>query len=724
MNLNNYIKSEKSEEISFDLFDEEITNSKQHHFPKGTSDIDFRKELNNQQFDVINEIKGPQLIIAGAGSGKTRTIVYCVAKLLSETVKPSEIMLVTFTNKAAAEMIKRVEDLLGIKPKGIWAGTFHSIANRFLRQYAKSLGFKPNYVIIDEADANLLMKITYNAMEFQTDDNSFPPPKTAKKILSYSINCNKTINETIKWKYKQYDDIKNISKLKEIYKLYKSKKAKDNLVDFDDLLVFWNRLLDERFMAQRIASTFKHILVDEYQDTNFMQDEIIRKLSKYTLENNILAVGDDAQSIYGFRGANFQNIMEFSKRFENCRIYKLTQNYRSVPEILNLANDSIKHNKSQFRKEMETKRQKGVKPIHIISENDEQQAIIIVNKMVELQRDGYKLNDMAVLYRAGFHSLRIEIELQNRNIPYVVHSGVSFFERAHVKDLLAHLRIIQNPGDEISWSRIFSQFQGIGKKTASKMFDLLSNLDNPLESIISNNSFINKLHNLRISKVVQEEIALYLKDFLKSVKNDKPKDVIIKLINQLIKFLKPQYSNWQDRVEDLKQIGIYSKNYDTIQSFLDVLALNKSTIESKTVGISNNENHSPVTLSTIHRAKGLEWKTVFIPMLSENLFPSNRVKNNTLAYEEERRVFYVGVTRAKEQLYLLSPQKIKNFKDQKDLNLSQFVNELNPKVYRRLSYQEYLSSLEESIPRSLEKGTTKKTKHLPLFTTADSLLRD
>ncbi|NVM17821.1 MAG: ATP-dependent helicase [Candidatus Lokiarchaeota archaeon] len=724
MDINNYIKSDKKEEISFDIFNEDNANSEQLHFSKSTSYIDFRKELNNQQLNVIDEIKGPQLIIAGAGSGKTRTIVYCVAKLLSDTVKPSEIMLVTFTNKAASEMIKRVEDLLGIKPKGIWAGTFHSIANRFLRQYAKSLGFKPNYVIIDETDANLLMKITYNAIEIQTDDISFPSPKTAKKILAYSINCNKTISETIKWKYKQYDDIKIISKLKEIYTLYKNKKAKDNLVDFDDLLIFWNRLLDERFMAQRIASTFNYILVDEYQDTNYIQDEIIRKLSKYTPESNILAVGDDAQSIYGFRGANFQNIMEFSKRFENCRIYKLTQNYRSVPEILDLANDSIKHNKSQFRKKMETTRKEGVKPIHIISENDEQQAIFIVNKLLELQRDGYKTNDMAVLYRAGFHSLRIELELQNRNIPYVVHSGVSFFERAHVKDLLAHLRIIQNQGDEISWSRIFSQFQGIGKKTASKIFDLLSNMDNPLDKIISSNLFINKMRNLRISKVVQEEVTLYLKEFLKSVKNDKPKVVIIKLINQLIKFLKPQYSNWQDRVEDLKQIGIYSQNYDTIQSFLDTLTLNKSTIESKTVGLSNNKIHSPVTLSTVHRAKGLEWKIVFIPMLSENLFPSNRVKINTDAYEEERRVFYVGITRAKEQLYLLSPRKIKSFKGQKDLNLSQFINELNPKVYRRLSYQEYLSSLEETTSRSLGKGKVKKTKHLPLFTTADSLLKD
>ena len=726
MNLKDYFKPTKNEEISFDVFNEGNTISTETLLSEGLSYIDFRKNLNNQQFDVVNEIKGPQLIIAGAGSGKTRTIVYCVAKLLSENVKPSEIMLVTFTNKAATEMIKRVENLVGIKPNGIWAGTFHSIANRFLRQYAKSLGFKPNYIIIDEADANILMKITYNAIDVQTDNNFFPSPKTAKKILSYSINCNKTISETIKWKYSQYDDSEIISKLREIYTVYKNKKAKDNLIDFDDMLVFWNRLLDERFMAQRIASTFNYILVDEYQDTNYLQDEIIRKLSKYTEKGNILVVGDDAQSIYGFRGANFQNIMEFSKRFENCRIYRLMHNYRSVPEILNLANDSIKHNKSQFRKEMVTTQKNGVKPVHIISENDEQQAIIIANKIIDLRKDGYNFSDIAVLYRAGFHSLRIELELQNQSIPYIVHSGVSFLERAHVKDLLAHLRITQNTEDEISWSRIFSQFQGVGKKNASKMFDILSNSTDPLNSIISDDMFKRKLQNLKIPKGVQEEILLFLREFLTSVKVDKSKEVIMKLINQLTKHLKLQYSNWQDRVEDLKQIAIYSQNYDTIQNFLDALALNKSTIETKTVGLSNNGNQSPVNLSTVHRAKGLEWKIVFIPMLSENLFPSNKVKMNTSDYEEERRVFYVGITRAKEKLYLLSPQKIKNFKGVKDLNLSQFVKELNPKVYSRLSYQKDSYLFDEISPRNLSQEKIKKNqnKHLPLFTTADSLLKD
>lgn len=723
MFVNDFLKSEKKEKITFDIFNQDITNSQLADISEDTSHINFKKELNGQQFEVIKEIKGPQLIIAGAGSGKTRTIVYCVAKLLSEAVKPSEIMLVTFTNKAATEMIKRVEILLGTKPNGIWAGTFHSIANRFLRQYAKSLGFKPNYVIIDEADANLLMKITYNTIKIETKDISFPSPKTAKKILSYSINCNKTIGETIKWKYQQYDDIKIISKLKEIYSIYKSKKAKDNLIDFDDLLEFWNKLLDERFIAQRIASTFKHILVDEYQDTNYIQDEIIRKLSKYTPESNILVVGDDAQSIYGFRGANFQNIMEFSERFENCRIYKLTQNYRSVPEILDLANNSIKHNNSQFRKEMQTTRQNGVKPVHIISENEESQAVYIVNEISELQKNGYTLNDIAVLYRAGFHSLRIELELQNRNIPYVVHSGVSFFERAHVKDLVAHLRIIQNPHDEISWSRIFSQFQGIGKKTSSKIYEILSDMSNPLDEIISSNSFRNNLNIIKIPRGIKEEIVVFLIEFIKLIKLDNPKQLIIKLINQLTKLLKIKYSNWQDRVEDLKQIAIYSQNYNTIQSFLDILTLNKSTIDSKSVGLSNT-NSSTLTLSTIHRAKGLEWKIVFIPMLSENLFPSNKVKADLETFEEERRVFYVAITRAKERLFLISPKRIKSFKGHKDLNLSTFIRELSPKVYKKIIYSDYNHFPVKSADLGLTKKKLKRDKELPLFTTADSLLKD
>jgi DNA helicase-2/ATP-dependent DNA helicase PcrA len=723
MDSHNSNKLRKVEEFSFEVFYENNRNGIPSHSTVHNTPIDFRKDLNKRQFDIIDDLHGPQLIIAGAGSGKTRTIVYCVAKLLSNNIKPSQIMLVTFTNKAAAVMIQRVENLLGTKPEGIWAGTFHSLANRFLRQYAKSLGFKPNYVIIDESDSNLLMKISFNTTEIQSENIAFPSPKTAKKILSFSINCNKSIDETIKWKYKQYDDEYVIKKLKEIFKIYKRKKAEDNLIDFDDLLLFWSDLLDQRLIAKKIASTFRHILVDEYQDTNCIQDEIIRKLSRYTPGGNILAVGDDAQSIYGFRGANFQNIMEFSKRFENCRVFKLTQNYRSVPEILDLANESLKHNFSQYKKEMRTTRKSGMKPIHVSTETDEYQAEFIVDMINQLKFEDCDLNDIAVLYRSGFHSLRIELELQKHKIPYIVHSGVSFFERAHVKDLLAHLRIIQNPQDEISWSRIFSSFRGIGKKTFSKIFDMISAIDNLLENLTLDNYLFNILNKLKIPKLVREEICEYLKNFFLSIKYNKPNEVITKLIHQLRKNIKNQYDNWQDRLEDLKQICIYSQNFDSVPIFLDTITLNKSTFESKKVGLSSKGNQSSLTLSTIHRAKGLEWKVVFIPMLSDNLFPSSKVNFNSPAFEEERRVFYVGITRAKDKLFLISPKGIKVFKGQRKLNTSQFITELNPNVYKKkisIYNRRYQLNPEEDLAtRNLE-----EKKKLPLFTTADTLLKD
>ena len=335
----------------------------------------------------------------------------------------------------------------------------------------------------------------------------------------------------------------------------------------------------------------------------------------------------------------------------------------------------------------------------------------------------YDLDDIAVLYRAGYHSLRIELELQKSKIPYVVHSGVSFFERAHVKDLLAHLRIIQNPQDEISWSRIFTLFQGIGKKTSSKIFDMLSTRNKPIENLAVDNNLFNILNKLKIPTLVRDEICDYLKKFFISVKYNKPNEIINKLINQLRKYLKIQYDNWQDRLEDLKQISIYSQNFDSIPNFLDSITLNKSTFESKKVGLASIANQASMTLSTIHRAKGLEWKVVFIPMLSDSLFPSNKVKINSPAYEEERRVLYVGITRAKDRLFLISPKSIKVFKGQRELNTSQFISELNPNIYKKKIYNHYnFNPL--SPEEDLTKKRPKKKKELPLFTTADTLLKD
>jgi len=638
-------KFRKVEEFGFKFFDETLVETLDdgdtQEITKEYNQVDFKTDLNEEQLEIVNNIQGPMLVIAGAGSGKTRTIVYSVAKLLVSGVKPSEIMLVTFTNKAAKEMFKRVEILLGKKPKGIWAGTFHSIASRFLRIYAETLELKPNYTIMDETDAKGLMKLSIDKADTKDLEEKFPTSAMAKAILSFSINCNKTIREVIKWKYKSFDSDAVFGKLRDVLRIYSNKKAENSLVDFDDLLVFWNRLLDEKFVAKLIAKKIKYVLVDEYQDTNYIQDEIIYKIVQQNPEHNVMAVGDDAQSIYAFRGANFQNILNFEKKYKDCNRYAITYNYRSVPEILDLANESIKHNLSQYKKEMHTTRKNGMKPVHVSTESDEYQAEFIVSMVNQLKFEEYDLDDIAVLYRAGYHSLRIELELQKYKIPYVVHSGVSFFERAHVKDLLAHLRIIQNPQDEISWSRIFTLFQGIGKKTSSKIFDMLSTRNKPIENLAVDNNLFNILNKLKIPTLVRDEICDYLKKFFISIKYNKPNEIINKLINQLRKYLKIQYDNWQDRLEDLKQISIYSQNFDSIPNFLDSITLNKSTFESKKVGLASIANQASMTLSTIHRAKGLEWKVVFIPMLSDSLFPSNKVKINSPAYEEERRVFYV-----------------------------------------------------------------------------------
>ncbi len=305
------------------------------------NDIDFQGELNDEQLDIVNNINGPMLVIAGAGSGKTRTIVYSVAKLLLSGVRPSQIMLVTFTNKAANEMIKRVEAILGKRPKGIWAGTFHSIANRFIRRYVRNLKLKANYTIMDETDAKGLMRLSIIQTNVNEINGRFPTSAMSKAILSYSINCSKSIRDVILWKYEQFDNEEVIDKLKQVFKIYAKKKAQDNLLDFDDLLVFWNRLLQEKEIAQKIAKDIKYVLVDEYQDTNYIQDDIIYRIIEQNPEHNVMAVGDDAQSIYAFRGANFHNILNFYKRYEGCKTYKITKNYRSTPEILKLANNSI-----------------------------------------------------------------------------------------------------------------------------------------------------------------------------------------------------------------------------------------------------------------------------------------------------------------------------------------------------------------------------------------------
>ncbi len=711
-------KNKTEEEFIFEFYDEDIDESLEDNLPKiqyEYKNINFKEDLNEEQLEIVNNLKGPMLVIAGAGSGKTRTIVYAVAKLLLSGVMPSEIMLVTFTNKAANEMIKRVEILLGKRPKGIWAGTFHAIANRFIRNYAKMLGLRTNYIILDETDSKTLMKLSIEKANIKEIEERFPTSATTKKILSYSINCNKSIREVILWKYNQFDSDRVIEKLNEVLKIYKKKKAEDNLVDFDDLLTYWNTLLDERSIAQLIAKRIKYVLVDEYQDTNYIQDEIIHKIVIQNPEQNVMAVGDDAQSIYAFRGANFQNILKFEKKYKKCKRYDITYNYRSIPEILDLANNSIEHNKKQFKKKMKATRPNGLKPFQLNLGDDEDQAKFISNNVLKLRDEGFELHEMAVLFRAGYHSVKIELELQTKNIPYEVRAGVSFLEKAHIKDVLVHLRVIENPFDEIAWSRIFSIIQGLGKTSTSKILNVILQSENPLKTILENSFFKTKMKGTRIPNIGKKNLVSHVKRINEYTPEDHPSEVIIEIIKLIEDYIKSKYSDWQDRIDDLHQLSIYAQKYLTIRRFIDTLSLNLSNIESKTVrsGVKNEEE-KPLVLSTIHRAKGLEWRVVFIPMLCEDSFPSARVKNNLDELEEERRVFYVALTRAKDQLYLISPSIIQQFGGYQTVRISPFVSELNPKVFQK-------SSVRFASQRNINNGSLKKNQR-SLFQTADELL--
>jgi DNA helicase-2/ATP-dependent DNA helicase PcrA len=685
----NLKKDKIEEEYIFEFYDEDYAESLEEEIPdivEEYNEINFNKDLNNEQLEIVNNIKGPMLVIAGAGSGKTRTIVYSVAKLLLSGVKPSQIMLVTFTNKAANEMIKRVEILLGKRPKGIWAGTFHSLANRFIRKYAKMLGLKANYTIMDETDAKGLMKLSINQANVSEIEERFPTSAIAKDILSFSINCNKSIQDVILWKYNQFDSINVIKKLEEVFKIYKKKKAKDNLVDFDDLLIYWNELLDNRSIAQLIAKNIKYVLVDEYQDTNYIQDDIIYKIVNQNPYHNVMAVGDDAQSIYAFRGANYKNILNFENKYKKCKKYTITYNYRSVPQILTLANDSIAHNKKQFKKAMRSTRSSGITPYLVNASDDKEQARFIANQVLKLRSDGYDLNKMAILVRAGHHTLNIELELNSKNIPYEVRAGVAFFEKAHIKDVLVHLRVIENPYDEISWSRIFSIIQGIGATSASRIFEAISKLENPIKTLLNKMFYTETMKGSRISKEGIRNTISHIKKIANFSSDDNPAEGIQNITHILEDYIQANYDNWQERIDDLKQLSIYAKNFPTIRKFLENLSLNLSSLESKIVQRGNqNIEENPLILSTIHRAKGLEWNIVFIPMLCEDFFPSSRVIGDLDAFEEERRVFYVAITRAKDQLYLVSPAIIQSYRGLQTARLSQFVSELNSNVYKQSS---------------------------------------
>jgi len=637
--------------------------------------IDYIKELNPEQLDVVMHGEGPCLVLAGAGSGKTRTLVYRVAYLIEKGVSPKNILLVTFTNKAAKEMLNRVEQLLKAKPQGLWGGTFHHIGNIVLRRYAKVLGYTNKFNILDKEDSKTLLKAVMGELHLNYKDKYFPKADIIQNIISFTANSQKPIKQVIEEKY-SYLDPKLIPVIETIDKAYQKKKLKINVMDFDDLLLNWLKLLKkDKTIRKKLSTQFKYILVDEYQDTNHIQGEIINQLA--SVHKNVLVVGDDCQSIYSFRAADINNILDFPKKFKKTKVYKIETNYRSSPEILELANDSITNNLNQYQKALQPMLENKQKPALVSLRDSEQQAQFIAQRILELQEEGVGLSDLAILFRSSFQVMEMELELNKRGIPYQMRGGIKFFEQAHIKDIIAYLKIINNCVDELSWKRILLLYQGIGNANADYIWHEIKDSKNikaaveQLNRIPGNNKVLTSLEKLN-------QLFKYLLE--------QKKDFIASAIKQIIKadyeaYLKANFDNAKDRLEDLNQLANFATQYKKLEDFLADVTLSEG-FKGETIEGYQEGPKEALVLTTIHQAKGLEWQYVFLLGLVEGQFPHNKIYDYPEEIEEERRLFYVAVTRAKDELYLTYPIISFSFTTGQNINKpSQFISELNDNLF-------------------------------------------
>ena len=614
--------------------------------------IDYAKELNEQQYAAVTAPPGPSLVIAGAGSGKTRTLIYRVAYLLEQGIAPERILLLTFTNKAAREMMRRVADLLGHELASLWGGTFHAIGNRVLRQHAPQAGFQRDFSILDREDAKDLIKTCVAESGMDEKITRIPKAEVLAEIFSLAVNMQKSVPEILLEQYAHFDQLG--AEIEQLRQRYTARKRATNAMDFDDLLVLWLKLLQEQEeVREQYQRRFQFILVDEYQDTNKLQIDLIDLLA--ARHHNVMVVGDDAQSIYSWRGANFQNILKFPERYPETKIYKIETNYRSTPEILQVANAAISANQNQFSKELTPARKEGPKPVLVVCHDGFEQAAFVAQRVLELREEGSDLNKMAVLYRAHFHALELQLELVRRNIPFNITSGVRFFEQAHIKDVAAYLKLVMNPRDELSFKRLVQLLPGIGGKGADKLWQTFSaNSENGADAGLG-------MQLQKCATVVPKKAAVSWAQFAataaqlegEGIRGHAGKMIQLVLEAGYEDHVKGTYANYRSRLEDLEQLAVFAQQFPTVEEFLTQLAL-LTNVEAEAERAPTTDDEQ-LRLSTIHQAKGLEFDVVFVIMLCDGLFPSARSLETQEGEEEERRLIYVAITRARNELYLSYP---------------------------------------------------------------------
>ncbi len=639
--------------------------------PEIRLNIDYPSELNEQQLAAVTAPPGPALVIAGAGSGKTRTLTYRVAYLIEQGIPAERILLLTFTNKAAGEMMRRVSDLLGQELRALWGGTFHSIGARILRLHAEALGYQKDFTILDRDDAKDLIKACMADAKIDKKDKHFPKPDVLNEIFSLAANTHKSIAELVEGQFSYFD--KFVEEIADQHKRYITRKRATNGMDFDDLLALWLKLMQENTeVREHFQRRFQFILVDEYQDTNKLQGDLIDLLA--ARHKNVMVVGDDAQSIYAWRGANFANILDFPKRYPGAKVFKIETNYRSTPEILRVANAAISANVNQFAKELAPARKSGVKPALVACHDAGQQATFIVQRALELRDEGTSLNNICVLYRSHFHALELQLELTRRQIPFSITSGIRFFEQAHIKDATAYLKFVANPKDEVSFKRLVQLIPGIGGKGAEKIWgsfglEYAATLRRDAVEVQKADG-----ESAERERKIKHPIAVALQDAaavipkkaavpwaqfvatISQLEDESTRRSAAKMLRLVMDagyddYLKETYDNYERRLDEIQQLAEFAFQFGTVEEFLTQLAL-LTNVEAEE---DPKDDTDRLRLSTIHQAKGLEFDAVFVIMLCDGLFPSSRSTESNDGEEEERRLFYVSVTRAKNELYLCYP---------------------------------------------------------------------
>ncbi|MAS92443.1 MAG: DNA helicase UvrD [Verrucomicrobiales bacterium] len=630
-----------------------------HRVPKNAkSEIDYAKELNEKQLAAVTAPPGPSLVIAGAGSGKTRTLTYRVAYLLDNGIAAKNILLLTFTNKAAREMLDRVEELVPYDTSELWGGTFHSIGNRILRRHANLLGWERNFSIMDREDQKEILKAVIGESDIDTKAMRFPKPEVLADIFSLAKNTGTEIEEILHTRYPYFEHLSSsIVKLEEGYE---EKKKATNSMDFDDLLEKTLLLFEEnRGVRESYQHQFEWVLVDEYQDTNELQAELIDILGEP--QRNVMVVGDDAQSIYSWRGADFRNILDFPEKYEGAAKYVIETNYRSVPEILSLANAAIAPNTKQFRKDLAPWRpDREELPALAPLQDPNTQAAFVAQRILELRDEGIELDEIAVLYRAHYHAMEIQMELTNRGIPFVITSGLRFFEQAHIKDVAAFMKFVCNRRDEVAFKRIAKMLPGIGAKSADNLWLAWLQCEGSRSEIVhSFSEYMLEFKTPSKAKASWDQLAYTLDELVDGDGRPKaPAPMMPSIMGGVYEdYMRSKFSNFDNRRQDLLQLERYAERFDDLEEFLSQLSL---LAGQDAVGATQQEqDKESVCLSSVHQAKGLEWRAVFVVWLADGMFPNNRVidedDEDQSGLEEERRLFYVAVTRAKDELYLTYP---------------------------------------------------------------------